>query len=112
MRSLSTSEIAKVAGGGTISDVYNAIKYSNWTQAEVAQDLYTAPGATISMTEATVAAADIFWAAGTLSAGVGYEIGTVAYNHMSTDTQDAIGGTIDAAINNMVDAWQQFEDGL
>ena len=66
------------------------------------------PGATITYTEAGVAAGDIVWASGALSAPIGYEIGTVAYDHMDVQTQDAIGGTIDAALYNMTEAWDLF----
>ncbi|QVX40727.1 hypothetical protein J4H89_23345 (plasmid) [Ralstonia solanacearum] len=112
-RSLASPAAAPGFGGGyqangTMMDIYNAVKYARWTPSEIQMDLYTSPGATITYTEAGVAAGDIVWAAGALSATIGYEIGTVAYDHMDVQTQDAIGGTIDAALYNMTEAWDLF----
>jgi tripartite-type tricarboxylate transporter receptor subunit TctC len=108
MRILSRDEENCVSGGADIMTIYNAVKYGAWTPAEIAQDLYTAPGAYMTMADATAAAGAITYGAAALAAGAGYEIGTVAYDHMDVQTQDAIGGTIDMAIHNIETAYAGF----
>lgn len=138
MRNLQTTEIAAVAGGlratsggihggvatpdvinipggdgvtgGIFTTIYNAIKYANWTPTEIAQDLFTAPGSTMTMTECAAVAGDLVVGVAALDAYASSQLGTYVYDNMSPSLQDAIGGTVDAAIDRINAAWRFFVD--
>lgn len=89
--------------------IYNAIKYAQWTPSEIAQDIYTAPSFTGTLTEAEAMAADLVAVEAGASAVAGYAAGTMIYNELPVSWQNAIGGSIDSVVIDIHEAWGDFQ---